>query len=108
MTYCRRCGAEISEGTLFCPKCGEAVNAQAPAQEYQTYTAPSQPAANDTGSFGWGVLGFCIPLVGLILFLVWKDSKPKTAKKAIIGAAISVGISIVCSILGGIGSAMMY
>lgn len=33
--------------------------------------APVQPTAadpNDSGSFGWAVLGFIIPLVGLILF----------------------------------------
>lgn len=24
----------------------------------------------DNGGFGWGLLGFCIPIVGLILFLV--------------------------------------
>ena len=27
--------------------------------------------------FGWGVLGFFIPLVGLILFLVWMKDKKK-------------------------------
>ena len=28
---------------------------------------------NDNGGFLWGLLGCCIPIVGLILFLVWKD-----------------------------------
>ena len=108
MTNCKKCGAEIPEGTFFCPTCGEEVNPQAPAQQtYQTYTAPQQQtSANDSGNIGWGVLGFCFPLVGLILFLVWKNNKPKTAKKAIIGAAISVGISIVLSIISGALSAM--
>ena len=32
--------------------------------------------------------------VGLILFLVWRDNKPKNAKAAGIGALISVGCSI--------------
>lgn len=45
---------------------------------------------NDNGGFLWGLLGCCIPIVGLILFLVWKDQKPKTAKAAGIGALISV------------------
>ena len=36
----------------------------------------------DKGGFLWGLLGCCIPLVGLILFLVWKDNKPKTAKSS--------------------------
>ncbi|HIW48815.1 MAG TPA: hypothetical protein H9687_06030 [Firmicutes bacterium] len=64
----------------------------------------------DSGSIGWGILGFCIPIVGLILFLVWKDQKPKTAKVAGIGALISFIICVVCYIIMfavGIGSTMM-
>ena len=53
----------------------------------------------DNGGFGWGLLGFCIPIVGLILFLVWKGEKPKTAKAAGMGALISVIIGVVFYIL---------
>ncbi|MFR2847242.1 MAG: hypothetical protein ACLTC4_08930 [Hungatella hathewayi] len=49
----------------------------------------------DNGGFGWGLLGFCIPIVGLILFLVWKGEKPKTAKANGMGALISVIIGVV-------------
>jgi hypothetical protein len=64
----------------------------------------------DNGGFLWGLLGFCIPVVGLILFLIWKDQKPKTAKAAGIGALVSVIIYVVAYILIialGIGGAMM-
>ena len=54
----------------------------------------------DKGGFLWGLLGCCIPLVGLILFLVWKDNKPKTAKAAGIGAIVGVDVSVLCYILG--------
>ena len=49
---------------------------------------------NDNGGFLWGLLGCCIPIVGLVLFLVWKDQKPKTAKAAGIGALISVVLGV--------------
>jgi len=66
----------------------------------------------DNGGFGWGLLGFCIPIVGLILFLVWKGEKPKTAKAAGMGALISVIIGVVFYILlfvvMGLGAAAMY
>lgn len=63
---------------------------------------------NDKGGFLWGLLGCCIPIVGLILFLVWKDQKPKSAKAAGIGALVSVVIGILYYIivfvaLGGAG-----
>ena len=44
-------------------------------------------------------MGCCIPIAGLILFLVWKDTKPKTAKAAGIGALVSVIISVVYYII---------
>lgn len=53
----------------------------------------------DKGGFLWGLLGCCIPIVGLILFLVWKDTKPKTAKAAGIGALISVVVAVIYYII---------
>jgi multisubunit Na+/H+ antiporter MnhB subunit len=47
------------------------------------------------GNVGYAILGFCIPLVGLILFLIWKDEKPKDAKYAGVGALISVIAGVV-------------
>lgn len=49
----------------------------------------------DKGGFLWGLLGCCIPIVGLILFLVWKDTKPKTAKAAGIGALVCVVLAVI-------------
>lgn len=62
-------------------------------QQYAAY----QPA--DSGSFGWAVLGFLIPLVGLILYLVWRNDKPLSAKKAGMGALVSVLLSVALWVL---------
>lgn len=59
--------------------------------------------ANDKGGFLWGLLGFCIPIVGLVLFLTWKTSKPKSAKAAGIGALVSVVIVVIYYILIAVG-----
>ena len=93
--YCRRCGKQIDDGTAYCPHCGEpqATGAARPQPQYQ------QQAVYDSGSFGWAILGFLIPLAGLILWLAWIDVKPKSAKMAGIGALVSVILSIVFTIL---------
>lgn len=77
-----------------------------PQYAQQPYTQPQfaaqpqymAPAPIDNGSFGWAVLGFFFPLVGLILFLVWKDSKPLSGKKAGIGALVGVISKVVLAI----------
>lgn len=54
---------------------------------------------SDNGGILWGLLGCCIPIVGLVLFLVWKDTKPKTAKAAGIGALVCVVLAVIYYII---------
>ena len=56
-------------------------------------------ANDDASSLGWAVLGFFIPLVGLILYLVWKNEYPLRAKSAGKGALVSVIVSVVLYII---------
>lgn len=100
MSYCQKCGAQSPDGAKFCSKCGAPLNAVASQQPINTYAAYDQPAAvKDSGGFGWGVLGFFFPIVGLILYLVWKNEKPRTAKAVGKGALISVIICVVFYII---------
>mgnify|MGYP000217160981 CR=1 FL=1 len=47
----------------------------------------------------WAVLGFFIPLVGLILWMIWKNDRPGDAGMAGKGALVSVIINVVLFIL---------
>ena len=112
MAYCGNCGSPIDDSAQFCPKCGaKQGNAGYMSQPY------GQPYTNDSGSFGWAILGFLIPLVGLILWLVWMHEKPKCAKMAGLGALVSViaGIAfyviiIIIAMMAGVTttSALMF
>ena len=96
MAFCKNCGNQIEDNAATCPNGGASQN--------------TTPQATDNGGFLWGLLGCCIPIVGLVLFLVWKDTKPKTAKAAGIGALVSVIIGILWYILVaviGVGIASM-
>lgn len=95
--YCKRCGAEIKDDAKFCPNCGA----------NQTVDSNTSYDSYDSGSVGWAILGFFIPIVGLVLFLVWNSTKPLTAKKAGLGALISIIVSFVLSILLGVLSALI-
>lgn len=91
MAFCTNCGNQIEEGASFCQQCGTATG-NAPAK------ANNHPV-EEGSTFGWGVLGFFFAIVGLILFLVWKDEYPKRAKSAGIGALAGVIAVVVFYIL---------
>ena len=67
--------------------------------EENTNVVNTSATEKEGSKFGWGVLGFFIPLVGLILFLVWMKDKKKAAKAAGIGALIGFIFSIISTVL---------
>jgi len=66
----------------------------------QTVSASSDDV-NNSPNAGWSILGFFIPPVGLILFLVWIGISPKKAKSCGIGALIGFGVmaALILSVL---------
>jgi hypothetical protein len=83
MAYCKNCGKEVNENQAVCLECGVSTRELGAVH------------AIDDGGFLWGVLGFFVPIVGLILWLIWKDERPNTAKAVGIGALVNVGVQIV-------------
>lgn len=61
----------------------------------------TQPQQNNSegSTAGWGVLGFFIPIVGFILWLIWKEEHPARAKSAGIGCLVSICLGVVGVIL---------
>lgn len=88
--YCSRCGREIDDKALTCPYCGT-----------KTMNNLDTFITNDQPSFGYAFISFIIPIVGFILYLIYRDERPKRAKSALKGAAagIVVYILVVISII---------
>ena len=89
--YCSKCGKEINDEAVICVHCGCAI-------ESKTASVTNQ---NDAPNTGLAVLGFFIPLVGLILYLINKDTAPLKAKSAGKCALIVFCVSLVFSIIYG-------
>ena len=87
MKYCSKCGKELFDEAVVCPNCGCAV---------------SNVDVTDMPSLGIAVISFFIPLVGLILYLLFRDRFPMKARSAGKGALIGVGVSIALSILSSV------
>ena len=85
--YCRKCGQPLEDSYKVCPFCGTSVNEQRTHQTRQQFEV-------DTNEILWGILGFFFPLVGVILFFVWQDQRPMSAKYAGVGGLIGFGVRI--------------
>ena len=90
--FCKKCGKEILDDAVICVHCG------CSTQENQNVTVNS----NDAPSTGMAVLGFFIPLAGLIIWLINKETKPLMAKSAGKGALAGFIVSTVISIIYGV------
>ena len=88
MKFCTKCGKEIVDEAIICHHCG--------------CSAPASVHAPDAPNMGFAILGFFSPLVGLILYLINKDTAPLKAKSAGKGALIGFVTSIVFGIIYGI------
>lgn len=84
--YCRYCGKPVPEGADYCLNCGKYLNG-------------SEGVKNDSSSFGFALLGFLFPLIGLILYFVYDDKRPKRARSVGKGALVGVITKIVVSVL---------
>lgn len=92
---CPNCGTELQEGNKFCPNCGLNVSGYSQVNTYQGNYQGYQQSVEESASVGLAILSFFIPLAGLIVFLVNKEKRPKTAKVSGICALVSAILSII-------------
>ena len=57
------------------------------AKSQNVSATQSQQTDSEGSTVGWGILGFFIPIVGFILWLIWKDEHPARAKSATAGTS---------------------
>lgn len=104
--FCKNCGKEIDDNAYVCPNCGV-------KGEKEADNAPVvDPDSGNKG--GWGFLSFLFPVVGLILFIVWRHTRPKTSKVCGICALVSailyvlgiiICVVILVAVVGALGNA---
>lgn len=104
MKYCYRCGAPIDDNANFCQNCGTSQKQQQYDQynqynQYPQNPQPAKPAVEDKKSFPIALLGFFIPIAGIILYFVWKDETPLKAKSALKGAIVAIVIAVLLAVL---------
>lgn len=76
---------------MYCKFCGKYIGQQYYCNHCFNYI-------NDNNNILWRLIGFLFPLLGLILFVLWKENKPKTSLNILIWSIISFIALILFSI----------
>lgn len=89
--FCPKCGSPVYNEAKFCEECGYKLVNDAPEYRHD-YSQP--PVKDYSGSFLLWLVGFFIPLVGLILYLCIRNDEPGKASSAGKGALTAFVIHI--------------
>ncbi len=61
---------------------------------------------NKKGNIGWSVLGVCLPIIGFVLWLLWRQESPENAriigKASIYGGILYIAIFAIYLLFTGI------
>lgn len=132
MKFCGNCGQQLDDNAVFCSNCGVGVSApaapQPPVQQVpvqSVYVQTQQPvyipepinaaSANadpypiNVTHKGFWSLGFFFGILGLILYFVMKNSKPRLARSALkgfIAGCIFYGVIITIYLIAVVGLMM--
>ena len=100
---CNNCGKQIDDNAVVCIHCGVAIK-----------PVHGVSASGEDGPLGCLLGGVCFlfPIAGLIMYLVWKDSKPSKCKEAgkwgLIGFGVGIAIYVLYFIIIGVTASSYY
>lgn len=90
VSRCNHCKAESGNaGASFCSNCGMPLSITAVGRVM---------SVNDSGSFGWAILGFFIPVLGFVLYIAWRKARPSSARRVANGALFGYTFGLVFSL----------
>lgn len=95
--YCQNCGAEIAKEAYVCPKCG--------VRTYNEQTTNVE----DKPNMALNIISLLLlPILGIILYFVWKKDTPIKAKSILTYALIGWGISFVLNLILSFTTSSMF
>jgi len=86
--HCTNCGHAVDSATKYCPNCGNDAFQEIVNDRERTNRSEPQRVVIDQAGCLVVLLSFIFPIVGLVLFLVWMNTRPNSAKAVGIAALI--------------------
>ena len=106
---CRNCSTSLDLSVSYCEQCGEnnphyikptnkdrEEYQQSPSSSSSSYNRPyARPLVQEGSGVGWLFLGLFFPLIGFILYFVFKKERPVASKQSLTGAIIGFVIGFI-------------
>lgn len=112
MMYCFKCGNKVDENAKFCPNCGTQLKNQEASRGYEPIHQETSAQVNeeDASHFGFALLSFLIPVVGLVLFIIWNKEYPQKAKSCLKGFIANIILDFVmgCCVMAAAGNVIIH
>ena len=90
--YCTKCGKKANDGDIFCSYCGY--------KFYNNLANINNDKENkDKASVGWWFLAFFIPVVGIILFFIYRKTYTGMKKRLLSGTIVGFITGVISFIL---------
>ena len=111
--FCTNCGNKMEDHHNACSQCGmmyqstmtgtqampnnyqQMPNGAYYNPQYQPYGQQMMQQQEEQVGYAWVVLGFVIPIAGWIIWGIWNNTKPKTAKYAGIAGIIGFVLNLI-------------
>ena len=93
--FCPKCGKEIMDEAVICPHCG----CSAKWETKKEYDFPSPLLT---------ILAFLLPIIGLIIYFVYKKTCPQKAISAWKGALIGIIFCVIALCISAIIATFVY
>lgn len=90
--YCKNCGAQNDDNASNCSQCGTSLTTPPPPY-------PGPDTSQDELGVPLSIVSFCFPIVGAVLYFVYKDKQPRKSRQACNLALIGLAVGIVLNII---------
>jgi hypothetical protein len=115
--FCSKCGTENKKSSSFCTRCGSSLGMTVNTYASNSYSNSYSSNYNDSYSSDEGLdsgekAGICIgniclsPILGVVLYFVWKNDKPKKADDVCGVTIFSVVAAFILSLIFGVFRSM--
>ena len=105
--YCYKCGQEIEDDSKFCPLCGAQIEQSQEDIDYSSY-APDYNNPMDKPSIGLNILSFLFPIIGIVLFFVWRNTYPIKGKSCVKFSLMSIIFNFIFMIVAGMSLGVYF